>query len=311
MTNGLSLALLLPLASSLCSALTVGTGTRDHISSKKQHQEFNSSAKCPSLWTGGGQVGKPSEVDIVVSHCNHDLSWLKREIAQLSNAGMPVKKITVFSKCGAQVTGAPDGATVTALPNVGRCDHTMAHYMSQESSKTKHPGHIVLFIKDTHFLHQLGERMRPLHEVVGLAAGPAGFGCGHETTGTGSVFHDTAILGKFTMKTYNFRRIASPYADMSAWLSAMHVSLPQPVTPVCHGGVFAASRERISAGAAFWPAMEKSLARSDNIEEGHFAERSWAGLLMKFDPEQSRLMKCKADDVSTWDGTLKGCSKPC
>ena len=28
-----------------------------------------------------------------------------------------------------------------------------------------------------------------------------------------------------------------------------------------------------------WLSLERSLSRGDNIEEGHFAERTWAGLL--------------------------------
>lgn len=37
-----------------------------------------------------------------------------------------------------------------------------------------------------------------------------------------------------------------------------------------------------------WELLERSLSREDNIEEGHFAERTWAALLSKpINPEKN------------------------
>ena len=56
--------------------------------------------------------------------------------------------------------------------------------------------------------------------------------------------------------------------------------LRRPLVPVCYGGSFVAARASIEAVPhAIWVALERSLARGDNIEEGHYAERSWAALL--------------------------------
>lgn len=50
--------------------------------------------------------------------------------------------------------------------------------------------------------------------------------------------------------------------------------------PMCFGGHFMASIERIQkAPVDDWNAIVQSLGRGDNIEEGHFMERTWAGLL--------------------------------
>jgi hypothetical protein len=50
--------------------------------------------------------------------------------------------------------------------------------------------------------------------------------------------------------------------------------------PVCYGGTFAAMRSSIRARPhATWAALEQSLRRGDNIEEGHFVERMWGALL--------------------------------
>ena len=49
---------------------------------------------------------------------------------------------------------------------------------------------------------------------------------------------------------------------------------------MCYGGIFAASVENIyKQDMKMWMKLEISLARGDNIEEGHFVERSWAALL--------------------------------
>ena len=66
---------------------------------------------------------------------------------------------------------------------------------------------------------------------------------------------------------------------MSEWLDAMNLSLPARFTPVCYGGSFAVKSSQIfSIPADTWLAINKSLSRSNNIEEGHFAERTWAGI---------------------------------
>ena len=50
--------------------------------------------------------------------------------------------------------------------------------------------------------------------------------------------------------------------------------------PVCYGGLFGATRTAIHrTSKASWEQLRDSLTRGDNIEEGHYAERSWAGLL--------------------------------
>ena len=84
---------------------------------------------------------------------------------------------------------------------------------------------------------------------------------------------------------------ASPSANLAAWLRTVEHTLPErqrgglaalgcELVPVCYGGNFAASRERIQAvPRERWMAYARALARGNNIEEGHFMERMWAALL--------------------------------
>jgi len=55
--------------------------------------------------------------------------------------------------------------------------------------------------------------------------------------------------------------------------------LPRPLTSVCYGGNFAVKASQIYAKKDLLGKMASSLSRGDSIEEGHFAERSWAGIL--------------------------------
>ena len=61
---------------------------------------------------------------------------------------------------------------------------------------------------------------------------------------------------------------------------ALNISLPMPLTPVCYGGNFAVRASQITKRSKdFWRNIDHALTRADNIEEGHFQERSWAGIL--------------------------------
>ena len=64
-----------------------------------------------------------------------------------------------------------------------------------------------------------------------------------------------------------------------SWLKEMRISLPYPVSLSCYGGTFAVRYEHIDKARVPLLKMHKSLSRGDNILEGHFAERTWAGLL--------------------------------
>ncbi len=52
--------------------------------------------------------------------------------------------------------------------------------------------------------------------------------------------------------------------------------------PMCYGGHFMATIQQLQESpVGDWNAIVRSLSRGDNIEEGHFMERIWAGLLSR------------------------------
>ena len=103
-----------------------------------------------------------------------------------------------------------------------------------------------------------------------------------------SPWHLTRKLEKFTLKTYHSTAATYQIADaaefsddetFAEWLRAMRISLPTPVTMVCYGGNFAVKAANILNSRRPILKMLHSLSRGDNIIQGHYAERTWAGLL--------------------------------
>jgi len=72
----------------------------------------------------------------------------------------------------------------------------------------------------------------------------------------------------------------SEYNNLGSYFHSLGVGFIPKVVQVCYGGVFAASVSNIhNRDMSVWKAVEKSLSRGNNIQEGHYAERSWANLL--------------------------------
>ena len=106
-------------------------------------------------------------------------------------------------------------------------------------------------------------------------------------------WHRTDKLMSFSMavynKTWNQNREGSgsfeaPHGMRTLGCWAKAVRLPRELTarrfwPVCYGGGFTASRDAARRlPRQVWRNLERSLRRADNIEEGHYMERTWAAL---------------------------------
>jgi len=99
----------------------------------------------------------------------------------------------------------------------------------------------------------------------------------------------------------------SPHKNLGDWLESLDIQLPSPFTPVCYGGIFAAKVSKIrSIPKEKFEAIAKSLSRGDNIEEGHFAERTWAGMLSApLSEKEQRLVMSRTGHVN-WAAAKDG-----
>lgn len=240
------------------------------------------------------------EIHVTLSHCDGDLGFLTGFLDQYN-----VASIHVITKCGHPVRGLPDHATVEELPNVGRCDHSHAHYITSvmEEKVAKFGKNdkdaIVIFMKDqvgAGNLHQAG-RWNSLENMIRVSSSRSGFSCGivplrfrrRRISWLVSAYLDMETLEKFKKTSYeslheysedhvNFESVFDDWGDFYKSLGAP--PLNQQITQVCFGGVFSANLENIrNVGSEVWNKVEKLLSRGNNIQEGHYMERAWAALL--------------------------------
>ncbi len=290
---------------------------------------------CGGLWKAKKYVGmkeniRKKKIHVVVSHCKHDLDWLSN-----FTEGYDIASMHVISKCGVEVIGAPDFATIQTLQNVGRCDHTYAYYITtildQKIEKGDEKNSIVMFLKDTKLLHQ-GGNWNNFESMIRLASSSNGFACGiiapnsiRRTNKEKTIVNDVSIsayhyvdaLLEFSIYKYSRgnrngyksdgvkfdsgnETLAEYYNYLARFTSRDIIPPKQELVQVCYGGKFAASVENIKKiEPSLWKALENSLTRGDNIQEGHYAERIWAYLLSTpLEPFQIEALRNHADAVN-------------
>ena len=248
---------------------------------------------CGGLWEGSvaevnkREVPRLKGISLVIAHCLHDLHWMQSYIK-----GFEIADIVIFSKCGHPVRGAPEDSRVVQLPNVGRNDHNYAHYMNLIYDKHNQDSEVFLFIKDDfHVSNSLQPHsLRSLRELL-IITHELGFACGRELGRNPlklelSTYHYTPLLADFSLSDYERGRkrynativndeFPSKFENLSDFMNYLDYSFPK-LTQVCYRGNFATTRQSIQRHPkSLWYNLEKSLSRANNLEEGHFMERSW------------------------------------
>jgi len=241
-------------------------------------------------------------VSLVMTYCSGDLQWLTNY-----THNFPFDYTYVGIKCGIEPdrTALPNGAELVPLLNVGGCDHTMAYWMSEVLPTLPRRGtpgaedkEVVLFLKDS-VIERNFTVQQQFHTLLDLALSDQSFGCLYlyHNESRSRFYQNTYKVRKFRMQQYirdgGVRKgvvdravpFKSPfYTSLRAWQNAMRVTMPHPMVPMCYGGMFMVKRSRIEqVPLSILKNMTHSLSRGNNIEEGHFAERTWAALLMDKD----------------------------
>ena len=281
-------------------------------------------------------------IHIVISHCTKDLHWLSDY-----TRGFDIASVHVITKCGVPVAGVPKHmnatTTIEVLPNVGRCDHSYAHYITTildekiKISKANGNGNggddiekdsVVLFLKDDmsrENLHQgdfIKKTWNDLESILRVSFSENGFSCGTVITKSShrSAYHDLSRLFKFKMHVYKSnKKVYTDYGDevpfeynimnLGSFMKILDPGLLPELVQVCYGGVFAASLSNIrKTKSSTWETAEKILSRGDNIVEGHFMERSW-GMLLSTHLQQFQidgLRKCSngLEKITDYKGML-------
>jgi hypothetical protein len=258
---------------------------------------------CGGLWKANHYPGMPldeevlaKKVHIVIAHCNKSLDWLPKYTDGFRN----IASIHVISKCGVEAKVPSLGQTyveVLKVENVGRCDHSYAHYITTilpTLTSQKQDDSVVVFLKDsvTDKIHQIDQLMKlDLMSLVRLASSENGFACGLSIVGgPSSAYHDVATLSQYNWELYgkgnrdygagDTVEFKSSFANLGDFYKTLNAKPSQEIVQVCYGGVFAASISNIKKqDMNVWKTLEKILERGDNIQEGHYSERSWARLL--------------------------------
>jgi hypothetical protein len=168
---------------------------------------------CGGLWHASYYPGMPSEfevhhlkVRVVVAHCNKTLKWMSAYLKDFN-----VLSTHVMSKCGVEVEGVPENAIVEVLQNVGRNDHSYAHYITSvlptiAPRVNSGENSVVVFLKDSmmDIIHQ-GRRFSQLDlaTLIRLSSSENQFSCGLGVVDSKmSAYHDKATLSSYTIMRY-------------------------------------------------------------------------------------------------------------
>jgi hypothetical protein len=204
----------------------------------------------------------------------------------------------------------------------------MAYMLEDKVPEEDRHDSVVFFLKDdisAENLHQDGS-WNSFSDMLQIASSERGFACGIQPSYIDagpnryfvSAYHEYDTLKEFSMRSYS-RNIKGYSLDTASFLSGFKNidewarSLPgnpepQEIVQVCYGGVFAASVQNVlKQYQALWQAITQSLSRGNNIQEGHFAERSWARLLSTpLKPVQVRALTDTADGVYLNEAAMHG-----
>ena len=270
-------------------------------------------------------------ISIIISHCEDNVGWLLEYIGK----DYSIKDILIFSKCDKEVEGLEEleelspVVNITKLPNVGRCDHSYAHYITEQytSIDRENDGDdIVMFFKDNGRHRNIFIPM----DLLLTHASKSGFGCVARVTcrcdqcNKDSIIpmlqHKRKKLERFARMDYNRVKrddsnafVSEQYPSLKSWKDDIGFVIPESETmPVCYRGMCVVQKKQFfNQPEESWKKMEASLSRANNIIEGHYAERMWASILSDVDNESARALdEILSPHVTTMSKPQTNCVKP-
>ena len=176
----------------------------------------------------------------------------------------------------------PPKIVIKQLPNIGRIDHTLAHYILENwetlpDTIISLPASILMCVAKGQYLNAMRKRFNVVKERYNGFFSPR--------------FHKVnPDIYNYTIDNYqaegycnrnNNPFIKSEYPDFRAWKSA--IIDDRPIRYIGMRGMFIVSKENIlHIDKKIYERLLESLSVGDNIENGHFAERIWAHLFRQY-----------------------------
>ena len=266
-----------------------------------------------------------------VAHCSSSMSWLRSLRNAIEREGLFLVKVNVVTKCGHSLhklsmsIKASIGveANVTSRSNTGRCDHSWAsHIVNNFESLASR----LIFLKDS-WTERTTIAPQSADKLVKKPA--SGFVCAYRSPVS---WHKTEDLSAYMADAYNttwdqakranaqgnhatFKAAIRP---LGAWWRSLQIAeldtSSRRFVPVCYGGGFATTADAIRrVPLPAWNRVVQSLERGENIEEGHYMERSWAALLTApLQLKEDRALACAtANAPSRSERFFRGGIGPC
>ena len=213
-------------------------------------------------------------VVVLITRYNEYIDWVRYIVDK-------VDKIIVFNKGFNDLLFKhyiPDltKIEVRQSENVGRIDHTIASYISDNwdslpDTLVSLPGSVMMCEKKGYYLQAMMKRIDKMGNYAGYYS---------------PRFHHVSPNFNYTIDNYQAEGICnrndnpfvkSEYPDFKAWKNAIIDTVPMKYVGM--RGMFVVSRENIKfVNKEIYQRLVVSLSVGDNIENGHFAERIWAHL---------------------------------
>jgi hypothetical protein len=175
----------------------------------------------------------------------------------------------------------PAKVVIVKLPNIGRIDHTLVHYILENwdnlpDTLISLPASILMCAKKGHYLNAMRKRFDNVQSYHGFYS-PRFHKVNPET------FNYT--IDNYQAEGYCNKNdnpfIKSEYPDFRAWKLALIDD--RPIRYLGMRGMFIVAKENIlHIKRSIYENLLKSLSVGDNIENGHFAERIWAHLFRQY-----------------------------
>lgn len=234
--------------------------------------------KCKMKEYGGSG---PKHIDMVITACRGSCAHLVRNLQWFSSRNIVVH-VHLYQKCGPnppclELGRLPLGSfRSVALENVGRCDHTMAHFMYKYYDSM---ADMVFFVKDTlsswNFPKTSQSSMLSIASLYGYSCATPLY---RESIGTMKSYLPKSYISPSVHASESDNGTAFLHISWEDFLRAHHVPKRRHLT-VCYGGSYMVRRGLVRRHPkSLYGRVMASLSRGNNIVESHYMERLWAEL---------------------------------